>query len=44
MGAGAINLDPLVTEFYPFARSIEAYQYAVEPKAESIKIQIELPA
>jgi D-xylulose reductase len=43
MGSGAINLDPLVTEVYPFDKSIEAYQYAVSPKPESVKVQIELP-
>ena len=43
MGSGAINLDPLVTEVYPFEKSIEAYEYATSPKPESVKIQIELP-
>ncbi|MFW5738492.1 MAG: NAD(P)-dependent alcohol dehydrogenase [Spirochaetota bacterium] len=44
LGSGAINLDPLVTERYPFSKSIEAYEYAVEPQETSVKVQIELPA
>jgi D-xylulose reductase len=44
LGSGAINLDPLVTEVYPFAESIEAYNYAVEPAETSVKVQIELPS
>lgn len=43
LGSGAINLDPLVTETYSFERSVEAYDYAVEPEPTSVKIQIELP-
>jgi D-xylulose reductase len=43
MGSGAINLDPLVTEVYPFAESKEAYDYATDPKPASVKIQIEMP-
>ena len=42
MGAGKIDLKPLVTETYPFERSIEAYEYAVSPKPTSVKVQIEL--
>ncbi len=42
MGAGKIDLKPLVTETYPFERSIEAYDYAVSPKPTSVKVQIEL--
>lgn len=43
MGSGAIDLDPLVTERYPFAKSKEAYDYAVDPAPESVKVQIEMP-
>ncbi|MFP4552088.1 MAG: NAD(P)-dependent alcohol dehydrogenase [Spirochaetales bacterium] len=43
MGSGAINLDPLVTERYPFAQSKAAYEYATDPSPESVKIQIEMP-
>ncbi len=44
LASGAINLDPLVTETYPFEESREAYEYAVEPKETSVKIQIEMPS
>jgi D-xylulose reductase len=44
LASGAINVDPLVTETYPFAKSVEAYEYAVEPEDTSVKIQIELPS
>ncbi len=44
LASGAINLDPLVTETYPFKKSREAYEYAVEPKETSVKIQIEMPS
>jgi D-xylulose reductase len=42
MGAGKIKLLPLVTETYPFDRSIEAYDYAVSPRPGSVKIQIQM--
>lgn len=44
MGAGAIDLDPLVTDRYPFDKSVDAYEYAVSPRPESIKVQIEMPS
>ena len=42
LGSGKINLKPLITETYPFAKSIEAYDYAVNPKPTSVKVQIEI--
>ena len=42
MGSGKINLKPLITETYPFEKSIEAYDYAVSPGPESVKVQIEV--
>jgi D-xylulose reductase len=42
MGSGKINLKPLITETYPFEKSVEAYDYAVSPKPTSIKVQIEI--
>jgi D-xylulose reductase len=42
MGSGKINLKPLITETYPFEKSIEAYEYAVSPKPTSVKVQIEI--
>ncbi len=44
LASGAIDLDPLVTETFPFPRSKEAYEYAVSPKETSVKIQIEMPS
>jgi len=44
LGSGAIDLDPLVTETYPFEKSREAYEYAVSPSESSVKVQIELPS
>jgi D-xylulose reductase len=43
LGSGAINLDPLVTETFPFAESLGAYEYAAAPDDTSVKVQIELP-
>jgi len=42
MGAGKIDLKPLITETYSFEKSIEAYDYAVSPKPTSVKVQIEV--
>ena len=44
LGSGAIDLDPLVTETYPFAQGEEAYEYAAAPADTSVKVQIELPS
>jgi D-xylulose reductase len=43
LGSGAINLDPLVTERFPFRDGIRAYEYAVKPDETSVKVQIEMP-
>ena len=40
--SGAIDLAPLITETFSFAESVEAYNYAVKPKATSVKIQIQI--
>ncbi len=42
MGAGKIDVKPLITETYPFQKSVEAYDYAVTPEPTSVKVQIEL--
>lgn len=42
MGSGKINLKPLITEVYPFARSIEAFDYASHRPPTSVKVQIEV--
>jgi len=43
MGSGAIDVKPLITDRYAFADSVAAFDYAVQPRPESVKIQIELP-
>jgi len=43
MGAGQIDVKPLITDRYNFADSVAAFDYAVNPRPESVKIQIELP-
>ncbi|HUX11389.1 MAG TPA: zinc-binding dehydrogenase, partial [Spirochaetia bacterium] len=40
LGSGQLDLKPLITETYDFADSIKAYEYAVNPKPTSVKIQI----
>lgn len=42
MGSGKIDLKPLITETFSFSDSVKAYEYAVNPKPASVKIQIEL--
>ena len=44
LASGAIDLDPLVTETFPFGKSREAYEYAAAPKETSVKVQIEMPS
>jgi len=43
MGAGKIDVKPFITDVYPFERSVEAFDYALNPRPESVKIQIVLP-
>jgi D-xylulose reductase len=40
MASGKIDLEPFITERYTFAESIAAFEYAVNPKPSSVKIQI----
>ena len=40
--SGKIDLKPLITERYKFAESIEAFEYAANPKPTTVKIVIEL--
>jgi D-xylulose reductase len=40
MASGKIDLNPFITERYPFVESIAAFEYAVNPKPSSVKIQI----
>jgi D-xylulose reductase len=42
MGSGKIDLKPLITERYRFDKSVDAFDYALNRKPTSVKIQIEL--
>ena len=42
MESGKVNLKPLITDRYRFEESIEAFEYAANPKPSSVKIVIEL--
>ena len=43
MASGKIDLKPLISGTFPFARSIEAFDRAVEARPTDVKLQIELP-
>ena len=40
--SGKINVKPLITESYKFKDSIEAFEYAANPKPTTVKVVIEL--
>ena len=42
MGSGQLDVKPLITETYPFAESVAAFDYAKAPPPASVKVQIEL--
>jgi D-xylulose reductase len=42
LGSGKIDLKPLITDIFPFEKSIEAFDYAKEMPPTSVKVQIEL--
>lgn len=42
MGSRKIDVRPLITERYPFADSVQAFDYACNMKPTSVKVQIEL--
>jgi D-xylulose reductase len=44
MGAGSIDVKPLITDVFTFDRSVEAFDFAVKMPPTSVKVQIELPA
>ncbi len=43
MGSGQINVKPLITDTFPFEKSIEAFDFASEMPPTSVKAQIEMP-
>ena len=42
MGSGKIDVKPLITDRFTFEQSIEAFDFAVEMPATSVKAQIVL--
>ena len=42
MGGGRIDVKPLITDTFPFADSVEAFDYATHMPATSVKAQIEV--
>ena len=42
MGSGQLNVKPLITDKFAFADSVEAFDFAVDMPASSVKAQIEL--
>jgi len=43
LASGAIDVSPLITRTFPFAESVEAFEYAAQSPAGEVKIQIEMP-
>lgn len=43
LGAGKIDVKPLITDKFTFEDSVKAFQFAANPPPTSIKVQIELP-
>lgn len=43
MGSRKIDVRPLITDTYPFSKSVEAFDYATKMKPTSVKVQIEMP-
>ncbi len=42
LGSGAIDVTPLITDSFAFADSIEAFDYAKDMPATSVKVQIDM--
>ncbi len=42
LGSGSIDVKPLITDRYKFADAIKAYEYAVKPRPQSVKVVIEM--
>lgn len=43
MGSGRLDIKPLITNRFPFARSIEAFEFACHMPPNSVKVMIEMP-
>jgi D-xylulose reductase len=44
IAAGKLDVNPLITDRFPFADAVAAFDYACAPRPASVKVQIELPA
>jgi D-xylulose reductase len=44
LASGQIDVTPLITDTYPFADSIAAFDFAKAMPATSVKVQIEMPS
>ena len=42
MSSGKINVKPLITDRFPFAEAVKAFEFASSPPPTSVKVQIEL--
>ncbi len=42
LASGKIDLKPLVSRTYPFAQSVEAFEFAAQARPEVVKVQIEM--
>jgi D-xylulose reductase len=41
--SGAINLDPIITNVYPFDKAVDAFNFMCSPPPETVKTIIRLP-
>jgi D-xylulose reductase len=44
MASGRVDLKPLISETFPFERSVEAFDRAVEARPTDVKLQIRMDA
>jgi D-xylulose reductase len=42
MGSGRVDLKPLISETFPFSKSVEAFDRAVEARPSDVKLQIRM--
>jgi D-xylulose reductase len=43
LASGKVNVEPFITDVYEFERSVEAFEYALNPRPETVKVQIVMP-
>jgi D-xylulose reductase len=43
LGSGKIDVRPLITDVFPFEKSIQAFELAANLPPSSVKVQIEFP-